>query len=206
MGKKEEFLRIFRKAERKYGKSEKRLAGEGWDRDWKLLIATIMSAQSRDETTIPIAEELFKEYDSLNKLSKAKYSDILKIFNSLNYNRTKARHVIEAARMLLGDFREKIPDSVEELIKIPGVGRKTTNLVLTERHNKQAITVDTHVHRIANVLGLVKTRTPHQTEMKLMNIAPRKYWSRINRTFVFWGKDVHGRDKKRLMKRLDEQI
>ncbi len=204
MGKKEEFLRIFKKAERKYSKSEKRLAGEGWDEDWKLLIATIMSAQSRDETTIPIAEELFRRYDSLEKLAGARYSDVLNIFKSLNYNKTKARNVIAAAKMLLSEFRGKVPDNIDELIRIPGVGRKTANLILTELHEKNAITVDTHVHRISNVLGLVRTKTPHETELELMKIAPRKYWSRINRIFVLWGKDVSGRDRKKLLKKLDE--
>ena len=204
MGKIEEFLRIFKKASQKYGKSEKRLAGEGWDADWKLLIATIMSAQSRDETTIPIAEELFSRYNSLKKLSRAKYKDVLRIFKSLNYNKTKAKNVIAAAKMLVKDFNGKVPDSVEELVKIPGVGRKTANLVLTEVHKKDAIPIDTHCHRLANALGLVKTKTPHQTELELMKISPRKYWSKINRIFVLWGKDCPGRDKKRLLRKLEK--
>ena len=204
MNKKEEFLRIFKKAESKYRKSKKRLAGEGWNADWKLLIATIMSAQSRDETTIPIAEELFKRYSSVEKLANAEYNDVLKIFKSLNYNKTKAKNVIAAAKMLVKDFNGKVPDSVEELVKIPGVGRKTANLVLTEVHKKDAITIDTHCHRLANVLGLVKTKTPHQTELELMKISPRKYWSKINRIFVLWGKDCPGRNKKRLLRKLEK--
>lgn len=203
MGKKEEFLRIFKRAERKYGKSEKRLAGEGWGEAWKTLIVTIMSAQSRDETTIPIAEELFRRYDSLRRLAHAKERDVLKIFKSLNYNKTKAKNVIGCAKMLTREFDGKVPDSIEELVKLPGVGRKTANLVLTEVHKKDGITVDTHVHRISNVLGFVKTRNPHETELALMKIAPRKYWSMINRIFVLWGKEVAGRDKKRLLRKLD---
>jgi len=204
MRKREEFLRIFKRAEKKYSKSSKRLAGEGWDADWKLLVATIMSAQSRDETTISIAEELFGRYRNLESMAKAKYKDVLRIFKSLNYNKTKAKNIINAAKVLLRDYNGKAPDSMEDLLKIPGVGRKTANLVMTECHTMEGICVDTHVHRLSNVLGLVKTKTPHQTELQLMKISPRKYWSRINRIFVLWGKEVPGRDKGRLMKRLEE--
>ncbi len=204
MGKREEFIRIFKKAEKKYGKSTKRLAGEGWDKGWKTLIVTIMSAQSRDETTIPIAEELFRKYNHLEKLANARYKDILDIFKGLNYNKTKARHIIEAAKMLVEVFGGKVPDKMEDLLKIPGVGRKTANLILIEEHKKNAICVDTHCHRLLNVLGIVKTKNPYETELKMMKIAPRKYWSKINRIFVLWGKDVFGRDKKKILKKLEE--
>lgn len=205
MDKRKEFLRIFKKAEKKYGRSEKRLAADGWESVWKTLIVTIMSAQSRDETTIPIAEKLFAKYATLEKLSCASYEHVLKIFSGLNYNKTKARHVIAASQMLLREYGGKVPLSIEELIRLPGVGRKTANLVVTECHDMDGICVDTHVHRLSNVLGLVETKTPHQTELELMNIAPRKYLSRINRIFVLWGKDVPGRDKGKLLAKLEEK-
>ena len=198
------FLEIFKKAEKKYGKSEKRLAGEGWEYDWQTLITTIMSAQSRDETTIPIAENLFKKYPTLESLAKAKYEEVLMAFKSLNYNKTKAKNVIAAAQYMINNYQGKTPDTIEQLIEIPGVGRKTANLIITEIHNKEGICVDTHVHRISNVLGLVKTKTPHQTELELQKIAPKKYWSRINRIFVLWGKDAPGKNKQRLLKKLEE--
>lgn len=204
MDKRKEFLSVFRKAEKKYGNSTKRLTGEGWDSDWKLLIATILSAQSRDETTIPIAENLFRRYDSLRKLARARYGDVLKVLNSMNYNRTKARNVIAAAKMLLDEFDGRVPDKIEELVKLPGVGRKTANLVLTEFHKKNGITVDTHVHRIANVFGFVNTKTPNKTEEELKKVAPQKYWSRINRLFVLWGKECPGKDREKLLKKLEE--
>ena len=204
MNKKSYFLKIFKKAEHKYEKCEKRLAGEGWKEDWQMLIATIMSAQSRDETTIPIAENLFKKYDILEKLAKAKYSEVLQILKSMNYNKTKSKNIIAAAQYLLKNYQGKIPNTLEELIEIPGVGRKTANLILTEIHNKDGICVDTHVNRIANVFGFVKTKTPEQTERILMQSVPRKYWKRINRIFVLWGKEVPGRDKQRFLKKLEE--
>lgn len=203
MNKKEYFLKVFKKAEKRYGKYEKRLAGEGWKYDWQTLIATIMSAQSRDETTIPIAENLFKKYDTLDKLARARYSNVFKILRSLNYNRTKSKNVIAAANFIINEFNERIPDNIEDLIKIHGVGRKTANLVITEVHEKDGITVDTHVFRISNVLGLVKTKNPTETEYELMKVAPKRYWSSINRIFVLWGKEVPGRDKKRLLDKIE---
>lgn len=200
MDRRKYFLKIFKKAEKKYGKSEKRLAAENWERDWQTLISTIMSAQSRDETTLPIAENLFKRYPTLGNLSKAKYKDVLHIFKSLNYNRTKAKHVIAAAKYIMQEYGGTVPESIESLTAIPGVGRKTANIVRVEVHGKHAIPVDTHVFRISNVLGLVKTKTPEETEFALMKLVPRRYWAQVNRIFVLWGKDVPGRDKKKLLR------
>ncbi|HIF61671.1 MAG TPA: endonuclease III [Candidatus Pelagibacter sp.] len=199
----ENFINVFKKAEKKYGKYGKRLAGESWGPAWKTLVATIMSAQSRDETTIPIAENLFKKYSSLDKLANAKFSDVLKILKSMNYNKTKAKHVIMAAKFIRDDFKGKVPADIDELVKIPGVGRKTANLVLGEVFKKDAICVDTHVHRISNVFGFVKTNNPNKTEMELRMLVPKKYWKKINRIFVLWGKDVPGRDKERLLTELE---
>ena len=197
------FLKIFKSAERKYRNDSTRLAAEEWKTDWQILISTIMSAQSRDETTIQIAESLFEKYNSLKKLSNAKYEEVLEILKSMNYNRTKSQHVIEAAKFIIRNFKGKIPDEIGELVKIPGVGRKTANLVLTEVHNKDGITVDTHVHRISNVLGLVETKTPNQTEKALRKIAPKKYWNKINRIFVLWGKEIPGKSKEKLLKSIN---
>jgi len=200
MNKRKYFLRIFKKAEKKYGAVEKRLAAEEWAEGWQTLVATIMSAQSRDETTLPIAEKLFAKYKTLKELASANYKDVLEIFKSLNYNKTKARHAIAAAKYILENFRGVVPENIEDLVKIPGVGRKTGNIVRVEVHKQHAIPVDTHVHRISNVLGLVKTKTPEQTEQELMKIMPRKLWGKINRIFVLWGKSVSGRDKRKLLK------
>lgn len=206
MDKRKLFLKIFKKAEKKYMNSSTRLAAEEWRKGWQVLISTIMSAQSRDETTIPIAENLFKRYNTLKKLAGADYEEVLKILKSMNYNKTKSKHVIEASNFIIENFNGKIPESIDELVKIPGVGRKTANLVLTEVHNLDGITVDTHVHRISNVLGLVETKTPNKTEEALQKIAPRKYWSKINRIFVLWGKDISGRNKEKLLKSIGLNI
>jgi len=204
MNKTKYFLKVFKKAERKYGKISKRLAGDDWGKDWQTLMATIMSAQTRDEVTIPVAERLFKRYRSLESLSRAKIKEILSVIRSVNFSKTKAKNVVLSARYLIENCNGGVPDSIDELVKMPGVGRKTANLVLSEVHKKDGITVDTHVMRLSNVLGIVKTKNPTETEFALMKIAPRRYWSRINRIFVLWGKDVRGKDRGKLLKRLDD--
>jgi endonuclease-3 len=204
MNKKKYFIKIFKLAEKKYGKLKKRLAGEGWKKSWQTLIATMMSAQSRDETTIPIAKNLFSKYSTLNSLTGAKYRDVLFILRSLNYNKTKSKNVIACAKMLVSNFNSAVPNNLDDLVKLPGVGRKTANLVLSEIHNADTITVDTHVHRIANIFGFVKTKNPTETEFELMRTIPKEYWSRINRIFVLWGKEVPGKDKKRFLKALED--
>ncbi len=196
------FLKIFRAADKKYGRLEKRLAADGWPAAWQTLIATIMSAQSRDETTIPIAENLFTKYPDIEKLAVANYKDVLEIFKSLNYNKTKAKHVIGAAKYILENFGGVVPEKIEKLTEIPGVGRKTANIVRVEVHGRHAIPVDTHVHRISNVLGFVNTKTPEQTEQELMKLVPKKLWGKVNRIFVLWGKDVAGKDKKKLLRQI----
>ena len=202
MSKKSLFLKIFLPAKKHYSKSKKRLAGEGWQHDWQTLVTTIYSAQSRDETTIPVMENAFKAFPTLSSWSQAPLSKILRLTKKINYYKTKSRNSKAAAQMLIKDFNSKVPNNIENLVKLPGVGRKTANLMITEIHKKPGITVDTHVHRLSNVLGLVKTKTPHETELALMKIAPKRYWSQINRIFVLWDKEVRGRNKKRLLDKL----
>jgi endonuclease-3 len=203
MNKKNKFLQIFNCLEKKYKTNNKRLAAQGWDKPWQVLIATIMSAQSKDELTIEIAKNLFKNYPSLKDLAHAKKDDVLKIFQSLNYNKTKARHSIMSAYFILNNFKGEVPKSINDLMTLPGVGRKTANLVLSEVHDLPAICVDTHVHRISNVLELVNTKNPDQTEIELKKFVPKKYWSKINRYFVLWGKEVSGYNKKKLLEHIN---
>lgn len=204
MNKQKYFLEIFEKAEKRYGSSAKRLAGEGWAQDWQTLIATILSAQTRDETTIPVGEALFKKYPKVQMLAKAKLSDVEKTIRKINFYKNKSKNIIGAAVWLVeNNYKEgTVPDTIEELIKMPGVGRKTANLIIAEVHNKDGICVDTHVHRIANVFGFVKTKNPKETEFALMELVPKRYWSRINRIFVLWGKEVRGRDKTKFLERI----
>lgn len=189
----------------KYKNNTKRLAGEGWDSDWKLLVVTMLSAQSRDEITIGVAENLFEKYSSLSDLANAKYDDLVYALSKINYNRTKAKHIKETAKILIEKYSGKVPCNISDLIELPGVGLKTANLVASELFDEDAICVDTHVHRIANVFGLVDTTNPIRTEQELRAVVPKKYWRKINRVFVLLGQDVKGRDKDKFLEKLNEK-
>lgn len=158
--------------------------------DFKILISTILSARSKDETTIPICIELFKRYDTPKKLAKANKKEIERIIKKIGFYKNKTKYIIAAAKMILKDFKGKVPDDMEELLALPGVGRKVAGCVMVYAHSKDAIPVDTHVHRVSNRLGWVKTRYPEQTEQELMRIVPKKQWQIVNEVFVVHGKTI----------------
>jgi endonuclease III len=174
------------------------LAAENWDSEWKTLISIIMSAQSRDETTIKIANELFEMYPNLEGLSHAKYSDLLKVFKSLNYNKTKAKHVLACSKILVNEYSGKIPNDFDLLIKLPGVGRKTANVFLSEL-GKNNVGVDTHVFYISRKLGWTKNKNIEKIELDLKKLFPEKYWSKINPILVRFGKTHTSKRKKDLL-------
>lgn len=191
-----ELKRVLRQlAELKRLGGSMRLAAESWGEEWKCLIVTIMSAQSRDETTIPIAEALFEKYFSLDKLANASHKDVLHIFRGLNYNRTKAKNVIACAKMLVDIYNSIIPHDLDKLIELPGVGRKTANVFLSE-HGFDGLAVDTHVHFISLKLGWSKNKNPHKVEMDLKKLFPLNYWSEVNPILVRFGKKYTSRKKK----------
>ena len=168
-----------------------RLAAE-WDEPWQVLIATILSAQTRDVRTIKICDVLFRKYDSIEKLARARLSSIEKVIRSINYYKTKARHIRETAKIVSRGGRGsvvggRIGESVEELMRLPGVGRKVANVYLVQVHNAAAIGVDTHVARISQKLGWSKNKDPHKIEKDLMELFPRKYWNSINYIVVRFG-------------------
>lgn len=172
-----------------------RLAASGWGAEWKTLISTIMSAQTKDETTIPVAEELFRKYGSVEKLSKAKVSDVMKIIRRVNYYKTKARNVIACCRKLSKEFNGKVPHDFDKLLTLAGVGRKTANVFLAEA-GYQAIGVDTHVNYISNYLGWADSKNPHKTEESLKELFPKKYWKELNFVLVTFGKTHTSRKMK----------
>ncbi|MBI4150904.1 endonuclease III [Candidatus Woesearchaeota archaeon] len=157
---------------------------------FKVLISTILSARAKDEVTEVLAENLFKKYPDATSLAKAKPSDVKKIIRKIGFFNAKTKNVIGAAKMLLSDFEGKVPDTLEQLIELPGVGRKVANCVLVYSFAKDAIPVDIHVHRISNRLGWVKTGQPEETEQRLMTFLPRKHWQILNDTLVSHGKTI----------------
>ena len=159
-------------------------------RPFRILIATILSARTKDENTTKAADKLFKVYGTPQKLAKAKVKDVEKMIKSVGFYHVKSRRIINAANIILSKYHGKVPANIEQLTDIPGVGRKTANCVLVYAFEEPAIPVDTHVHRISNRLGLVDTKTPEETEMELRKKVPKKYWLPINNTFVMYGQNI----------------
>jgi len=155
-----------------------------------ILIGTILSARTRDENTSAVVKKLFAKYKSAKSLAQASISDVEKIIKSTGFYHVKAKRIIEVASLINSKYSGKVPDTLEELLKLPGVGRKTANCVLVYAFEKPAIPVDTHVHRISNRLGLVKTKTPEETELELMKKISKKYWLKINDSFVMYGQNI----------------
>ena len=154
---------------------------------FKVLVATILSARTKDEVTAKAAQRLFKKAPDLPSLSNLPEAEIAKLIYPVGFYKTKAKHLHKLPEVLAELFNSVIPDNIESLIKLPGVGRKTANLVVTVAFKKPAICVDTHVHRIMNIWGYVETKTPLETEMTLRDKLPGKHWLKVNSILVAFG-------------------
>ena len=157
---------------------------------FSILIGTILSARTKDETTTNAVKVLFSKYKNAKQLSNAKIKDVEKIIKSIGFYHVKSKRIINVAKIISTKYRGRVPDNLDELISLPGVGRKTANCVLVYAFEKPAIPVDIHVHRISNRLGLVDTKDPEETEQVLMKKIPKKYWIQINDTFVMYGQNI----------------
>jgi endonuclease-3 len=156
---------------------------------FRTLIGTILSARSRDEMTDVITEALFKRFPTARALARADRRTVEKILKPIGFYRTKASYVMETARMVEA-AGGRIPRTIDGLMEYPGVGRKVANCVLVYAFGQQAIPVDTHVHRVSNRMGWMKTRTPEETERRLTALIPRRLWPVINEALVAHGKAV----------------
>jgi endonuclease III len=154
---------------------------------FKVLVATILSARTKDETTSQAAAKLFAVVKNMDDLSATTLADIRKLIYPVGFYKNKAVYLKQLPAEIKRLFNGNIPDTVDDLVKLPGVGRKTANLVVAVAFNKPAVCVDVHVHRICNRLGYVNTKTPFETEMKLRKILPVKYWTTINSYLVSFG-------------------
>ena len=157
---------------------------------FSILIGTILSARTKDEATTKAVKELFSKYKNPKELAAAKIKDIEKIIKSIGFFHVKSKRIIEVAQIIHTKYKDKVPEDLDTLIQLPGVGRKTANCVLVYAFEKPAIPVDIHVHRISNRLGLVDTKNPEETEQELMKKIPKKYWIDINDTFVMYGQNI----------------
>ncbi len=176
-----------------YGSKDKRATAlaqlkdsEGGD-PFRILIGTILSHRTRDENTTKATENLFSKYSTPAQLAKADPAVVRRLIHPAGFYNMKTKNIMIASRQLVSEFGGQVPDNEEDLLKIRSVGRKTANCVLVYAFNKPAIPVDTHVHRISNRLGLVKTKKPEDTESELTKSVPKRYWLELNDLFVRFG-------------------
>jgi endonuclease-3 len=158
---------------------------------FQVLIATLLSARSQDATTLAASTRLFKRARTPRSMSRLTVRQIERLIYPVSFYRHKARHVKATCQILLDRFGGRVPNTMADLLTLPGVGRKTANLVLILAFNsRQNICVDTHVHRISNRLGWVRTRTPEETEQALYRATAARWWPLINLYLVTWGQNV----------------
>lgn len=168
----------------------KQLQAEESGDPFKILIGTILSSRTRDENTTKVVKTLFKRFRNAKELAEGNIEEVKQIVHSIGFYNVKAKRIIEVSQLIVKRFDGKVPNSIEKLLELPGVGRKTANCVLVYGFNIPAIPVDIHVHRISNRIGLVNTKTPEKTEIELSNIIDRRYWLKLNNTFVMYGQNV----------------
>src|SRR5215210_7037957 len=163
---------------------------EEQDDPYKILIGTILSARTRDENTTKIVNKLFARFKTPDDIASADIDEIKEIIHSIGFYNVKAERIKQVSQVIVSKFGGQVPDDIDSLLKLPGVGRKTANCVLVYAFNKPAIPVDVHVHRISNRLGLVGTKTVKQTEIELNKMVDSRLWTRVNNTFVMYGQNV----------------
>jgi endonuclease-3 len=168
-----------------------KIAEEQQEDPFHVLIATMLSAQTRDKVTAEASRRLFRVARTPRTMAKLSTAEIQKLIYPVSFYRNKAVHVVETCNQIMSRFGGRVPSTMPELLTLPGVGRKTANLVLILAHrSEENICVDTHVHRISNRLGWVRTRTPDETEHALYAVAQRRWWPIINLYLVTWGQNV----------------
>jgi endonuclease-3 len=157
---------------------------------FKILIGTILSARTRDENTTKIVSKLFARFKTPQELAAADIDEIKKIIHSIGFYNVKAERIKRVSQTLVANFGGQVPCDIDQLLELPGVGRKTANCVLVYAFDKPAIPVDVHVHRISNRLGLVSTKMPEQTELQLSRLVDRRLWTKVNDMFVMYGQNI----------------
>lgn len=168
-----------------------KIAEKRTENAFQVLISTMLSARTQDATTLAASERLFKVARGPRAMAALTVKQIERLIYPVSFYRHKAVHVKATCRLLLDRFGGRVPATMEQLLTLPGVGRKTANLVLILAHNSLTnICVDTHVHRISNRLGWVRTRTPDETEQALYRATQAKWWPYINLYLVTWGQNV----------------
>lgn len=157
---------------------------------FKILISCILSLRTQDRTTGKASERLFRLASRPEEMASLSIEEIERAIYPVGFYRVKAKRIKELSETIVERYNSRVPDSIDELLKLKGVGRKTANLVITLGYNKPGICVDTHVHRITNRIGIVKTRTPEETERALREKLPERYWIELNGLLVAFGQGI----------------
>ncbi len=166
------------------------IAGRAVDRPFETLVSTILSLRTKDAVTAQASRRLLLRAATPEAIAALPEQEIEKLIYPVGFYRTKARNLRKTCRILVEQYGSRVPRNMDQLLELPGVGRKTANLVMTVGHGDYGICVDTHVHRIVNLWGFVKTRTPEQTEMALRERLPRRYWKTFNDLLVTYGQNL----------------
>ncbi len=157
---------------------------------FQVLISCIISLRTKDEVTAAASKRLYAVAKTPEQIMKLPTKKIEKLIYPAGFYRTKAKRIRDIARIIHEDYKDKVPDTMDELLKLNGVGRKTANIVMVYGHNKEGMPIDTHCHRIPNRLGWITTKTPEQTEEALRQLLPKRYWQDFNDLFVSFGQNI----------------
>ena len=179
---------ILEKLDREYGTDFRCYLDH--ENTWQLLFAVILSAQCTDANVNKVTPGLFKRFPDLEAFAAANLSDVEEAIHSIGLYRSKAKNLIACARRLIEDFKGEVPSDIDELTSLPGVGRKTANVIRGNIYHIPSIVVDTHVKRISNKLGLVKSEDPVKIERELMEILPEDHWITWNINIITLGRNI----------------
>ena len=184
---KERVIKVLDLLEKHYGPTKCYLTHEN---AWQLLIATILSAQCTDERVNMVTKELFKKYTSVKDFAEADQAELEQDIRSTGFFRNKAANIIGCCQMLLSEYGGEVPSDIDKLIKLPGVGRKTANVVRGNIYGIPSIVVDTHVRRVSNLLGFTDSQDPVKIEFELMELLPEKNWIAYNTQIIAHGRKI----------------
>ncbi len=166
------------------------LMASGGSTPWEILVSTMLSARTKDETTAKASRTLFKVANTALKTAKLSEEELQKLIYPVGFYKTKAKNLKKLANIVAFELDSTVPNTIEELIKLPGIGIKTASLVIIRAFGKDDICVDTHVFRISNLLKIVKTSNPNETRDALKKVVPKKYWQDVNQVFVTLGQKI----------------
>lgn len=187
MRKKERVLKTLDLLEKNYGPTKCYL---NHDNAWQLLIATILSAQCTDERVNIVTVNLFKKYKSIKDFAEADLGEMEQDIRSTGFYHNKAKNIVACCQMLLSEYGGEVPDDIDKLTKLPGVGRKTANVIRGNIYCIPSIVVDTHVKRVSNLLGFTDCQDPVKIEFELMNLLPKKNWIAYNTQVIAHGRKI----------------